>query len=261
MFLLWSVAKQELKEKYEQFQLPTDGFKTNYTLLIMNKKQIYVSAALGVIFLLITIILGITVIEPNPWQQDMFRIVLALAGAAFAAIIPGFIELKYSNLITAGGALAVFFIIFKMEPARLQDFSNVNKQFKGNISLNDGSYFSDAKVIITATNQTIKTNDLGNFNTDVDYDQLADQFEIKLIQEKFDTILVVDKKLAKKGKLNIKLSAHCVKCKVYDQNNILINQLNNCNANSEYIKGFKNGILKRFSEQEGMRADCTISKI
>jgi hypothetical protein len=44
---------------------------------------------------------------------------LALAAAGVAALIPGFIDVKYKGLIRAGGALAVFVVVFFLPPAAL----------------------------------------------------------------------------------------------------------------------------------------------
>jgi len=58
--------------------------------------------------------LWIAFIVPNPtdFQYTIFRIVVALAGAAFAALIPGSIDVKYRGAIRAGGAAAVLIIIY-----------------------------------------------------------------------------------------------------------------------------------------------------
>jgi hypothetical protein len=61
--------------------------------------------------------------QPTPFQYTVFRIVLALAGAGIAALIPGFIEvaieLAYKNVIRAGGALGVFIVLYFFSPASL----------------------------------------------------------------------------------------------------------------------------------------------
>src|SRR4030095_7857364 len=61
--------------------------------------------------------------SPTAFQYNVFRIVLSLAAAGTAAMIQGFTDLQLSattNLfIRAGGALAVFLIVFFFNPARL----------------------------------------------------------------------------------------------------------------------------------------------
>lgn len=73
----------------------------------------------GIVFL--GIILYIALSKPNPteFQIFVFRVVLALAGAAFAVVIPGFLSTKFqmaSNYVKAGGAIAVFVVIFFFNP-------------------------------------------------------------------------------------------------------------------------------------------------
>jgi hypothetical protein len=75
--------------------------------------------AFGVVF--ITALLAFAVIypQPTPFQYTVFRIVLALAGAGVAALIPGFIEVAYKKVIRAGGALGVFVVLYFFSPASL----------------------------------------------------------------------------------------------------------------------------------------------
>lgn len=60
--------------------------------------------------------------EPTPFQYQVFRIVLTLACAGVAAVIPGFLALRTDTaglLIRAGGALAVFVLVYLQNPAQL----------------------------------------------------------------------------------------------------------------------------------------------
>ena len=70
-------------------------------------------------FVLISALIWIALIVPQPtdFQYTVFRIVLALSGAAFAALIPGSIDLKYRGAIRAGGAVAVLVIVFFFKTA------------------------------------------------------------------------------------------------------------------------------------------------
>lgn len=71
----------------------------------------------GVIFALIMILIAITVPRPTEFQQLVFRVVLALAAAGVAPLLPGFLTIKYKNILRAGGALAVFAIVYFVNPA------------------------------------------------------------------------------------------------------------------------------------------------
>jgi hypothetical protein len=77
----------------------------------------------GVAFIILLLMLAIAFPNPTAFQYLVFRIVLSLAAAGFAGVIPGFIELKIKPnakfLIHAGGALAVFVMVYRLEPAKL----------------------------------------------------------------------------------------------------------------------------------------------
>jgi hypothetical protein len=73
----------------------------------------------GIFFIMSMLVLALFVPNPTPFQYLVFRVVLSLAAAGVAAMIPGFIELNIPNWIRAGGALAVFLIVFFYNPASL----------------------------------------------------------------------------------------------------------------------------------------------
>lgn len=51
------------------------------------------------------------------FQYLIFRLVAALAAGGVVAVMPGFIELKFGQWLRAGGTLAVFAIVYFMNPA------------------------------------------------------------------------------------------------------------------------------------------------
>jgi VIT1/CCC1 family predicted Fe2+/Mn2+ transporter len=76
----------------------------------------------GVVFLVV--LLGIAIFVPNPteFQLFVFRVVLALVSAAIAALVPGFLNIEsqvYRSSIRAGGAIAVFVIVYLVNPPKL----------------------------------------------------------------------------------------------------------------------------------------------
>lgn len=91
--------------------------------------------------ILVGSIMWIALIVPNPtdFQYTVFRIVLSLSGTAFAALIPGSIEIKYRSLIRAGGALAVLVIIYFFTPANPAGGSNVDIEGDCNVVGESGS--------------------------------------------------------------------------------------------------------------------------
>ncbi len=75
--------------------------------------------AFGVVFVIVLLILASAVPHPTPFQYTVFRIVLALAAGGVAAMIPGFITIDIPKVLRAGGALAVFVIVYFYSPAAL----------------------------------------------------------------------------------------------------------------------------------------------
>jgi hypothetical protein len=73
----------------------------------------------GAVFVTALLVLAVAVPSPTPFQYTVFRIVLALAAGGVAAVIPGFLQAKVGKAIRAGGALAVFVIVFFYSPAAL----------------------------------------------------------------------------------------------------------------------------------------------
>jgi hypothetical protein len=81
--------------------------------------QIALAAAFGVVFIAVLIVIAITIPNPTPLQYLVFRITLALAAGGVAAVIPGILDVRIPNFVTAGGALAVFIIVYFYSPADL----------------------------------------------------------------------------------------------------------------------------------------------
>ncbi len=83
--------------------------------------QIILAFIFGVIFVVVLIVLAVKFPNPTSFQRTIFRITLSLAAAGVAAMIPGFINLDVNPttglVIRAGGALAIFVIVFFFNPA------------------------------------------------------------------------------------------------------------------------------------------------
>jgi hypothetical protein len=73
----------------------------------------------GVAFVLV--MLGIAAFDrqPSPMGIVIYRVVLALAAAGIGAVVPGMIAVNVSTIIRAGGALALFVIVYWFKPAGL----------------------------------------------------------------------------------------------------------------------------------------------
>ena len=86
----------------------------------MDKKYQQIAAfAFGVLFVVLMLFIAVFIPHPSDFQYLVFRIVLALAAAGVAAMIPGFLHVSVSTFLRAGGALAVFAIVFFYNPASL----------------------------------------------------------------------------------------------------------------------------------------------
>lgn len=76
----------------------------------------------GAVFVAALLALAVLIPNPTPTQFETFRIVIALAAGCLAAVIPGFLNLQLSAgkrfALQAGGALAVFAVIYFFSPAR-----------------------------------------------------------------------------------------------------------------------------------------------
>jgi hypothetical protein len=75
----------------------------------------------GVVFVAALLVFALFVPNPTIQQFEIVRIILALAAGGVAAIIPGFLNLQVGAgthlTLRAGGALAVFAIVYFYSPA------------------------------------------------------------------------------------------------------------------------------------------------
>jgi hypothetical protein len=73
----------------------------------------------GAVFLVVVLVLALAFPHPTPFQYLVFRVVLSLAAAGVAAVIPGFLNIQVATGLKAGGALAVFAVVYYFNPAAL----------------------------------------------------------------------------------------------------------------------------------------------
>jgi hypothetical protein len=110
----------EIKNKFESNHLPTYGFD-NHKLPIMSKTaQSILSFVFGVCFVTALLIISFFFPSPSDFQYTVFRIILALAAGGVVAAFPGFIEVKLGKWLRAGGALAVFVLVYFYSPAAIE---------------------------------------------------------------------------------------------------------------------------------------------
>jgi hypothetical protein len=72
----------------------------------------------GVVFVVVMLVVAVFDRDPTDLGILIYRVVLALAAAGIGAVIPGMISLE-SPLVRAGGAIALFAIVYRLRPAEL----------------------------------------------------------------------------------------------------------------------------------------------
>src|SRR5689334_11806300 len=86
----------------------------------MDKQAQQIAAfAFGIVFVCVLMTVAVFFPEPSPFQYLTFKTVLSLSAAGIAAMVPGFLHVSISGWIRAGGALAVFAIVYFYNPAQL----------------------------------------------------------------------------------------------------------------------------------------------
>lgn len=77
----------------------------------------WLAFAFGVIFVSVLLYVATVVENPSALAIRVYVTVLALAAAGIGAILPGFLEIKYKNIVRAGGALGLGVLVYVNEPA------------------------------------------------------------------------------------------------------------------------------------------------
>ncbi|TPG73747.1 hypothetical protein [Pseudomonas mandelii] len=119
---------EALFKKFSEAKLPIQGFtvEAHEDIKTISKAQLISCTVLGAVILAISICLSLYAPNPTPYQTFVFRTVLAVGLSMLIAGVPGFINVKFkaSGLgqyfkAVAGGAIAVFLIIYLVNPAEL----------------------------------------------------------------------------------------------------------------------------------------------
>ncbi|CAM2064230.1 Carboxypeptidase regulatory-like domain-containing protein [Sulfidibacter corallicola] len=109
----------------------------------------------GVILVFVFLGLIIFVPDPTPFQYTVFRIVLSLAAAGVATFIPGLINVEIRKIIRAGGAIAVFVIVYFYAPAGMPTGSKPYRLFITVLN-QEGLPVSNAKITTDTAEQIRK---------------------------------------------------------------------------------------------------------
>lgn len=105
--------------KYEQIK-DLEKSVNNIKVQPMTSKEKIWGAFAGALFICLLLALVVFIPNPSGIQADFFRIVLALSAAAVGGVFTGFIHVEGKMAqfsIRAGGALALFFIVYFINPA------------------------------------------------------------------------------------------------------------------------------------------------
>lgn len=107
-------------QSFEKAGLPVYGFSNKERFALSHSARIIYAFSFGVIFILI--LLGVVIFNPNPspFQQFIFRLIAALAAGGVVVMLPGFVEIKFGKWLRAGGALAVFVLVYKSSPGIIE---------------------------------------------------------------------------------------------------------------------------------------------
>lgn len=81
--------------------------------------EIVASFAFGVVFIIIMLAITIWIKTPTDFQMLIFRIVISIAVGGIGAVIPGFIIVNVQPYVRAGGGLAVFAVVYLVNPPAL----------------------------------------------------------------------------------------------------------------------------------------------
>jgi hypothetical protein len=115
---------QTLRKKHSDIFIETSPWFAELDRLVreatMSKSmEKLIAVCFGAVFIVAILAMAVFYPAPTAFQYTVFRIVLAIAAGGFASMIPGFLQVTVSNYVRAGGALAVFVIVYFFSPAAL----------------------------------------------------------------------------------------------------------------------------------------------
>lgn len=247
---------KELELKFQEANLPVSGFVSSRKFIDMTKKQqITYGIIVGTIFLVALLVIGIVIDCPTNFQNRMFTTILALSAASFSAAIPGFINVKYREVITASGALAVFAIVFLMKPADLSDFKSCQENVSGTVYFGENPLES-VNLMFIKQNKSTMTDNFGNFNIPLDVSAVEETIKIKLYKEdiQLDTVMTFAKTDILKS-MDIFAKKYCVLCVQKDSTGSVLLNKRKCSASTSYLSDYIEGFLNAGSMQ-GRLVEC-----
>jgi tetratricopeptide (TPR) repeat protein len=100
-----------------------------------RRLQLVLAFSFGVVFVIVLLVLTVAIPNPTATTFFVFRVVLALAAAGVGAILPGLLVIHVSKGIRAGGALALFVLVYVVNPAPLLVTADADLVERGEIAL------------------------------------------------------------------------------------------------------------------------------
>lgn len=110
----------------------------------------------GVVFIGVILVLNVFIPHPSPTQHEAFKIILASAVAGIVGILAGFIRINGTfNKIAfrAGGALAVFLVVYFTTPSAPKPPIETHQTINGN----NGTQIGVNKGVLNINNQSDNT--------------------------------------------------------------------------------------------------------
>jgi hypothetical protein len=84
----------------------------------------------GVVFITVMLVVSLRVPTPSETQWFVFRVILAAAAAGVGAVVPGLLVVRVHGYIRAGGALALFVLVYWFNPPKLVLASQQNTKIE-----------------------------------------------------------------------------------------------------------------------------------
>jgi len=116
--------------------------------------QIILAFSFGVVFVTVLLVLSVAIQNPTATTFFIFRTVLALAAAGVGAVIPGLLVVHVSKLVRAGGALALFVLVFLVNPPALVVTADSELVERGEIALSG----DDTTTAVSLFQEALKYN-------------------------------------------------------------------------------------------------------
>lgn len=116
----YALTQQPDRTQQENHLTHTSELHAQRPPTIPNTKTERLGAfAFGVCFLGALLLIAVRFPNPPPFQYTVFRVVLALSAAGVASLLPGFVRVEIPGSIRAGGAVAVFVIVYFLNPVQV----------------------------------------------------------------------------------------------------------------------------------------------